>query len=110
MHQLTEWTCRRYHGVHRRHRTVPLRLKGLRDPSSRSGTIHLAKNLKHHGFDLDPEQLRNRAIGHGWKASDARDLRDVAEGVRSGRRYHTVGDPFGYSAIDRWREVAAEVG
>jgi len=110
MRQLTDWTYHRYHGVHRRLRNVPLRCKGLRDPSSRSGTIHILKNLKYHGYVLDPEQLRNWAIGHGWKVSDANDLRDYAEGVRSGRRYHTVADPFGFPAIDRWREAAAEVG
>ena len=110
MCQLTDWTYHRYHPIHRRLRNVPLRFKGLRDPSSRSGAIHILKNLKHHGYMLDPDQLRNWAIEYGWKALDARDLSGYAEGIRSGRWYHTVSSPFGYSDIDRWREAAAKVG
>jgi len=109
MCQLTDWIYHRYHPVHRRLRNIPIRFRGLRDPSSRSGAIHILKNLKYHGYMLDPNQLRDWAIEHGWKASDARDLSGYAEGILSGRRYHTVANPFGYSDIDRWREAAAKV-
>ena len=74
MNQLTDWTYHRYHAVHRRLRNVPLRFKGLRDPSSRSGAIHMLKNLEYNGYPVHPDDLRKWAIEHGWKASDARDL------------------------------------
>jgi hypothetical protein len=109
MNQLTDWTYHRYHAVHRRLRNVPLRFKGLRDPSSRSGAIHMLKNLEYHGYPVHPDDLRKWAIEHGWKASDARDLSAYAEGIRTGQRYHTVPDPFGHLAIDQWRDAAAKV-
>lgn len=109
MGQLAVWTYHRYHPIHHRLRNVPLRFKGLQDPSSRSGAIHVLKNLKYHGYPIDPDELRKWAVDHGWKVSHARDLSAYAEGIRTGRRDHTVSNPFGHSAIDRWKEAAAKI-
>jgi hypothetical protein len=64
----------------------------------------MMKNLTYHGYPVEPDDLRDWAVGHGWKASDARELHSYAEGIRAGQRYHTAPDPFGHLAIDRWRE------
>jgi len=84
--------------------------RSLKNPSNRAATIHMCKHLKHHGYDLPPDQLRDWAMAHGWKAEDAEELHDYAQGVLAGKRYHTWPDPFGMSAIDRWREDAPREG
>jgi hypothetical protein len=109
MVQLTDWTYHRHHAIYRRLRNVPLRIKGLRDPSSHSGAIHMLKNLKYHGYPIPPDDLRKWAMAHGWKSSDARELSVYAESIHTGQRYHTVPDPFGHRIIDRWRDAAAKV-
>ena len=110
MVQLTGWTYHRHRRIHQRYRNVVLRSRGLRDPSSRSAAIHVFTNLRYHGYAVDPSALHDWAAAHGWRPSDARALADYADGVRSGRRYHTVSDPFGHRAIDLWRASAAAAG
>ena len=80
--------------------------RSLKNPSNRAATIHLCKHLKHHGYHFSPDQLRDWAMTHGWKAEDAQELHDYAQGVLAGTRYHTAPDPFGMGAIDWWREDA----
>jgi hypothetical protein len=109
MSQLADWTYHLYHGFRHRPHNVRLRLRGLRDPSSRSGAVHILKNLKHHGYQVDPENLRLWATEHGWRTSDAEDPKAYAQDVFSGRRYHTDPSPFRQSDIDRWREGAGKV-
>ena len=103
--ELRSWT---YH----RRRIYNLRLdrrpKNLTDPSSRSGAIHIFKNLKYHGYSFRPDEVQKWAAANRWRPADARRLADYAEGVLAGRRYHCVPDPFGTLAIDRWRAAAAQ--
>jgi hypothetical protein len=106
MKQLTAWTSRRHH---RQLGDWRQRHKGLKDPSSRSGAIHVFKNLNYHGYPYDPAEIQAWATAHGWKASDAQELCTYAKGVLAGTRYHTVPDPFGQTAIDRWIQMAAKV-
>ncbi|MGO8873523.1 MAG: hypothetical protein ACLQPH_19380 [Acidimicrobiales bacterium] len=103
MRELTSWV----------YRTAKLQLNHLRghrmdltDPSSRSAAIHTFKHLKHHGHDFDPVELRAWASGNGWAFEDAQALGDYAAGVLAGAHYHTVPDPFGNQAIERWRAAA----
>jgi hypothetical protein len=104
MKELTAWTYQRYQSPLRNWRQ---RRKGMDDPSSRSGAIHIFKNLKYHGFLYDPEELQAWARGHGWRSPDVVELGVYAGGVLAGTRYHTVPDPFGQGAINRWKEAAA---
>jgi hypothetical protein len=96
----------------RRRRIYNLRLekreKSLKDPSARAGAIHTFKHLKHHRYPIEPTKVREWALAHRWTVADAQELGDYAAGVVAGTRYHTVPDPFGRMAIDRWREQAAE--
>ena len=97
----------------RRRRIYSLRLekreKSLKDPSARAGAIHTFKHLKHHRYPIEPTKIREWALAHGWTADDAKELGDFAAGVVAGTRYHTVPDPFGQMAIDRWRAKAKKL-
>jgi len=84
------------------------RERSLKNPSNRAATVHVFKHLKHHKYPFQPDQLRDWGIAHGWKADDAQELHDYAEGVLTGKRYHTDPDPFGMHAIHDWREDAAK--
>jgi hypothetical protein len=81
--------------------------RDLKNPSSRAAVVHTFKHLNHHGYDLPPNQLRDWALAHGWKAEDADELHDYAVGVQAGIRYHTSPDPVGMHTIHQWRKVAA---
>jgi hypothetical protein len=83
-------------------------VRSLKNESSRAATIHTCKHLKHHGYDFPPDQLRDWAMAHEWKAEDADELHDYAQGVLAGTRYHTDPDPFGMLAIHQWRQDAAK--
>ena len=93
--------------VFRRRRIYSLRLerrnKSLADPGALAGAVHTFKHLKHHGYSFDPVAVALWAKAHGWKANEADELSNYAAGVLVGRRYHTYPDPFGRTAIDRWR-------
>jgi len=80
--------------------------RSLKNPSNRAAAIHMCKHLKHHGYNFPPDQLRDWALAHRWRAEDAQQLHDYAQGVLAGTRYHTAPDPFGMGAIDCWRETA----
>jgi len=80
----------------------------LKNPSNRAGTIHVFKHLKFHKYEFQPDQLRDWPLAHGWRSEDAAELRDYAEGVLAGKRYHTDPDPFGMHAIHQWREDAGK--
>jgi hypothetical protein len=81
--------------------------RNLKNPTSRAATIHTCKHLKHHGYNFQPDQLRDWALAHGWGRDDAKELHDYAEGVLAGTRYHTSPDRFGMLVIHQWREDAA---
>jgi hypothetical protein len=81
--------------------------RSLKNASNRAAAIHTCKHLKHHGYDSPPDQLRDWALAHGWRAEDADELHDYAAGVRAGTRYHTSPDPVGRQAIPHWRKTAA---
>ena len=82
------------------------RSKSLADPGARAGAVHTFKHLKHHGYSYEPTAVALWATIHGWKADDADELSTYAAGVLAGERYHTHPDPFGMTAIDRWRAGA----
>jgi hypothetical protein len=81
--------------------------RNLKNSSNRAATIHVFKHLKYHKYSFQPDQLQAWALAHGWKAFDAQELHDYAEGVLAGKRYHTDPDPFGMDAIEDWRADAA---
>jgi hypothetical protein len=82
------------------------RSKSLADPGARAGAVHTFKHLKHHGYSYEPTAVALWATTHGWKADDADELSTYAAGVLAGERYHTYPDPFGLTAVDRWRAGA----
>ena len=103
MHDLTTWVFR----PHQRqlgHWRKPAR--GMIDSSSRAAVIHTFMHLIHHGRSLEPAELRAWALSNWWPPHDADLMRDYAQGVLAGLRYHTDPDPFGPPAFKRWMESA----
>jgi hypothetical protein len=64
--------------------------------------------LKNAGYTLQPDDLHTHAIGHGWRASNAEILRDVAERVNAGRVIQGMKTaPLRDDVLDHWRSEAA---
>ena len=64
--------------------------------------------LKSAGFALDPDDLHTHAIGHGWRASNAEILRDVAARINAGRTIQGMKSaPLRDDVLDHWRTEAA---
>jgi hypothetical protein len=100
LRKLTSFVFRRRRFSSFRHEK---RRRGLGDPGPRAGAVHTFKHLKHHGYSFEPEAVALWARDHGWNADDANELSAYAAGVLAGKRYHTSPDPFGMTAINRWR-------
>lgn len=65
--------------------------------------------LKNAGYDLSPEDLHVHAIGHGWCASNADILRDVAARINAGRTIQGMKTaPLRDDVLEHWRSEAAE--
>ncbi len=59
------------------------------------------------GYALDPDALHTHAIGHGWRASNADILRDVAGRVNAGRVIQGMKTaPLADDVLDHWRARA----
>ena len=64
--------------------------------------------LRRAGYALEPNALHPHAIGHGWRASNADILRDVATRINAGRVIQGLKSaPLRDDIIDHWRELAA---
>lgn len=64
--------------------------------------------LKRAGFALRPDDLHTQAIGHGWRASNAEILRDVAGRINAGRTIQGMKSaPLRDDVLDHWRSEAA---
>ena len=64
--------------------------------------------LRAAGFTLDPEELHTQAIGHGWRASNAEILRDLAGRINAGRVVQGMKTaPLRDDVLDHWRAEAA---
>lgn len=103
MHDVTTWVFRPHQRQLGRWRKPP---QGMADASSRAAVIHAFMHLIHHGRTFDPAELRAWAIANGWPSDDADIMRDYAQGVLAGLRYHSAPPPFGPPAFDRWQASA----
>lgn len=64
--------------------------------------------LKTAGYDLNPDDLHVHAIGHGWRASNADILRDVAERINAGRTIQGMKTaPLRDDVLEHWRSEAS---
>lgn len=63
--------------------------------------------LRSAGYALDPEVLHTHAIGHGWRASNADILRDIATRLNAGRIIGVKSALLRDDILDHWREQAA---
>jgi hypothetical protein len=60
------------------------------------------------GYALDPSALHTHAIGHGWRASNAEKLREVATRINEGRVIQGMKSaPLSDDVLAHWRERAA---
>lgn len=64
--------------------------------------------LRNAGYNLDPAALHAHAIGHGWRASNAEILREVANRLNEGRVIRGMKTaPLRDDVLEVWRERAA---
>jgi hypothetical protein len=64
--------------------------------------------LRNAGYALEPSALHAHAIGHGWRASNAEKLREVAVRVNEGRVIQGMKSaPLRDDVLTYWRERAA---
>lgn len=64
--------------------------------------------LRNAGYELRPDDLHTHAIGHGWRASNAEILRDVATRINAGRVVQGIKNaPLSDDVLTHWRERAA---
>lgn len=64
--------------------------------------------LRRSGYPIDPVALHAHAIGHGWRASNAEILRDVATRILAGRVIQGMKTaPLADDVLDHWRARAA---
>lgn len=61
------------------------------------------------GYDVDPSALHTHAIEHGWRASNAEKLREVATRINEGRIVQGMKSaPLSDDVLVHWRERAAK--
>ena len=64
--------------------------------------------LRDAGYALDPRALHTHAIGHGWRASNAEKLREVATRINEGQIIQGMKSaPLRDDVLAYWRERAA---
>lgn len=70
------------------------------------------KILKTAGYALNPEDLHTHAIGHGWRASNADILRDLAGRINEGRIIQGMkAAPLRDDVLEHWRaEATSQTG
>ena len=78
---------------------------GIVHPSDRVAAIEMFRLLNAAGEHFDPTEVRSWLIAElGWQPRHANDVRDVAEGVLSGRRFQTSGSgSWVPDIVERWR-------
>lgn len=74
---------------------------------SRSAAIWTFKHLLRQGHSFQPHLVERWALNNGWRNSSSLLLRDYAEGVIAGARFHTGPDPFGLRAT-KWSDESAD--
>lgn len=80
---------------------------GLTHPDDRSSAINLSRLLLAGDERYDPDEVRVRAVRHGWEPSDAREVAEVAEKVLQDKRLKTTGGSWRPDARDMLRREAA---
>ncbi len=64
--------------------------------------------LKRAGYELGPDDLHTHAIGHGWRASNAEILREVATRINAGRVIQGMKTaPLRDDVLESWRAEVA---
>ena len=79
----------------------------LLNVNARSAAIWTFKHLLRLGHSFKPHLVERWALSIGWRNSNSLLLRDYAEGVIAGARFHTGPNPFGLRAA-RWPDQSAE--
>jgi hypothetical protein len=67
---------------------------GLVHPNDRAAAVQMFEKLNNANVMYDPEELYTWSLRNGWTSEGARELRDVAEGVKDGKRHRIDRNPF----------------
>lgn len=82
---------------------------GLTHTSDKAAAVELFKVLTSAREAYEPSEVRAWAVRRGWSAKHARDLSDIAQKVKDGRRVQTRGrGGWRDNVIDVWRDDASQ--
>lgn len=80
---------------------------GITHSSDRSTCIEIFKTLDSEGIAFDPDEVRAWLISEkSWDPDHADDVREVAEGVREGRRFQYRQGGLADDIYDQWKDRA----
>jgi hypothetical protein len=82
---------------------------GLGHPSDRAAAVNAFRVLKRAHYRWTPDEIEAWALGNGWSADGAAELRGVAAGVLSGRRYQVERAGWSDNIVELWKERAETV-
>lgn len=82
---------------------------GVTHSSDRSTAIEIFKTLHEAGISFDPAEIRAWLVAeNGWKPDHADDVKEIAEGVRAGKRFQYREGGLKDDILDQWKERAAD--
>lgn len=76
---------------------------GLVHPSDKSAPIQMFRILAEARVSWDPAEVEAWTLGNRWTARGADQLRDVARGVRDGRRYRVGRSEWAPDILSKWK-------
>lgn len=80
---------------------------GLSHPYDKAAAVSLFQFLLGAGEQFEPGQVRAWAVRNGWHPDDARELGDVAQKLKDGRRVQNrYGQRWAEDIVDQWRAEA----
>lgn len=82
---------------------------GLTNPRDKTASVGMFRILKKGGHQWTGDEVMARAVELGWKATDARELGEMATGMMKGRRYRAPGaeEVWAKDILRKWREAAS---
>lgn len=79
---------------------------GLTHPLDRPKVVWAFKIFREAGYVWEPADVRSWALANGWRPSGARDLSEVADGVKARKALRGGKNPFKASIIRLWEGQA----
>lgn len=80
---------------------------GITHPSDRSTCIEIFKTLHNEGIPFDPNAVRAWLVAEKhWDPDDADDVKEIADGVKAGKRFQYESGGLSNDIMRQWKEEA----